>query len=503
MKIRQLLFALCAVLFFLASTQAAARASSTTPQAALSQIGSVSFRNCKIADSSGTVSRKLECATLSVPENYAAPTGKHIELFLARMPAKSKTVKRDAVVMVAGGPGGAASDMFLHADHIYEKVNRQRDIYLLDQRGTGRSNALRCEPENELDKFAESDTKEISKLTRECLDALPGDPRYYTTSVAIRDLEEVRKALGLQQWNLIGGSYGARVELHYARRYPGSVRSMVIDSVIHPQLDLGPNIPIESQRALEQFIARCEADKQCQQRFPDLQQGTHKLLQQLKKQPRIVKIENFSTGRQENIKYTLEHLQATIRLLLYNHLYIALLPTLLSEAYAHDNFAPLARNFRQLDTLGKAISLGMHHSVMCTEDHNNKPLTPKDQDSIRKSYMGESGLQSLASICEIWPKGLLDENLKEPLQSDIPTLLFSGSNDPITPPSYADTISKTLSNARHIVVEGHGHGVSSLGCAPTLVATFIEQLTPLALDASCMEKQKPAPFFIDLNGPSP
>ena len=86
---------------------------------------------------------------------------------------------------------------------------------------------------------------------KECLDALPHDPRFFTTSIAVRDLEAARVALGYDGLNLYGSSYGTRVAQHFARRYPESTRTVIIDGVVPPQVPLGPEIATESQRALD------------------------------------------------------------------------------------------------------------------------------------------------------------------------------------------------------------------------------------------------------------
>ena len=107
----------------------------------------------------------------------------------------------------------------------FEQARRDRDLILLDQRGTGRSaGGFECSvPEDFTLDTAGRD--QIGAFVDRCLATLEHDPRFYTTSVAVEDLEHLREALGIERWNVYGVSYGTRVALHYLRRFPAHVRA--------------------------------------------------------------------------------------------------------------------------------------------------------------------------------------------------------------------------------------------------------------------------------------
>ncbi len=466
---------------------------------------SLEFEECEIADTSGKRTMKALCATLSVPENYAEPNGKQIDLFIAKIKSMSKNPEPDPFTLLAGGPGQSATESYVVMRGALEKIRKQRDIILVDQRGTGKSNQMQCKPEDEdyADPFA-YDPEIVKQMTRECLEELPGDPRFYSTSVAVKDLETVRQAIGFEQWNLWGGSYGTRVAQHYLRRYPQHTRTVVLDAVAPPPLNLGPDIALESQRAVDQMTSRCTEDEVCQKNFPELGKNITALVTRLKAQPESISFENFSTGEIETMEFGEAHLALTIRMLLYSAHGVSILPTMLHSAYAQNNFAPLARRAKMVaDDLGNALSLGMHNSVICTEDVPFFNTDKIDPAALNKTYMGTAAIDSIQDMCSLWPVGEIDDDFKELVQSDLPVLVLSGSIDPITPPAYAEMILPGLTNSLHLVNDNQGHIQSGVGCMPTVVAKFVAEASVENLSADCLQRQTPEPFFINANGPAP
>lgn len=466
------------------------------------RVGHISFTECRISDSSGIRHRNLECGWLEVPEDFRHPNGKKITLFIGRLKAAGSKAETDPLILIEGGPGGAPSESFIFPGRGFDKIQQQRDIYLIDQRGTGKSNPLRCPM---LTEFSfDYSAEKIQELARQCVAQLSGNPEFYTTSVAVKDLDRVREALGYRQWNIYGVSYGSRVALHYLRRFPAATRAIILDGVVYPALNLGPDIALQSQRALRQLIERCAESEECRQQYPDLEEGVKQLFTQLKRNPLTVEVNNFSTGRKQTMEFTEFHLVAVVRFALYSPASAAILPVMLHEAYANNNFEPLARNAMEYSSaLESTISIGMHNSVVCTEDIPFVDKKALNKSALRDTYMGTEAVDSMLAMCDVWPRGILDEDFKSPVVSDKPVLLLSGGADPITPPEYAEKAAQKLSNSMHIVVPGHGHGISYLGCMPILMAKFIKNASLDDLQNDCLEKQEPDPFFIDFNGPAP
>lgn len=462
----------------------------------------ISFTPCELELRNTAISRKAECATLNVAASVNSD--KKIEIFVARLPAKIKQPLSDPLLMLAGGPGQAASEAYLFSDRQFRKIHHERDIYLIDQRGTGRSTPFSCDvPEDEF-AFVMPSEEETKNIFRSCLSNFDHDAKHFSTSAALADFEHVRRLLEIDKWNILGVSYGTRVALHYLRMHPESVRSAVLDSVLYPEHNVGVEIAFQSQTALDHVVERCENEPGCNAAFPDLSAGVAGLVEQLRKESVPLIYEDIRSGSDHEIEFGIEHLALVLRLSLYQDEVSALLPLVLHEAYAKKNFAPLARKATEIvSAMNGVMALGMHNSVVCTED---APFYNDDdgwQATLPNTYMGESITSFLEAACSVWPIGKMDSAFKEPVVSNVPVLLLSGEHDPITPPSYADIAMEQLTNSAHFIVGGQGHNVSSTGCAPSLIAKFITELKPKELDGSCLSRVKAAPFFIDFNGPTP
>ncbi|MFT7559195.1 MAG: pimeloyl-ACP methyl ester carboxylesterase [Flavobacteriales bacterium] len=480
-----------------------ARAEATV-DSAKPKVGSLVFEDCEYE--SHNRRRKVDCASLTVAEDYSEPTGKLIDIAIVRLRAASTQPQDDPVLMIAGGPGQGAIESFLFADKALHKLARNRDIYLIDQRGTGHSSRQSCE----IDPFSsigvDSNSTEyfprIREILTECFAKLSGDARMYTTSAAIRDFENIRKALDIQQWNLFGVSYGTRVEQHYMKVAPDAIRTAVLDSVVPLSSSLGPEIPALSQKALDVFLSRCENEKACAKAYPSLRTDLHALFARLTKGPETVRFENLRSGEFETIDFTLDHLVSTIRMALYNTKALSVLPPMLHEASANSNFAPLARDaVKTLRAINDMLAFGMHNSVMCTEDYPFYALSDGDRQAMAASYMGDQIVDLMEIACSIWPQGQIDKDFKVPLKSTIPVLLLSGSDDPITPPKYAEQVKIGLKNSKHFVLSGQGHSVSFTACTPTIIAKFIDEGHLDNINDNCLKRLKAAPLFIDFNGP--
>jgi pimeloyl-ACP methyl ester carboxylesterase len=434
------------------------------------------------------------CGTLRVPENPAAPDGPTIELFVARVAALTATPRPDPLVLIAGGPGQSTVDFYLELRGAFEQARRDRDIVLVDQRGTGRSaEGFGCKTPEDL-ALDTAGPEVLERVIDECRRALTHDPRFYTTSVAVQDLDRARAALGIDRWNVYGVSYGTRVAQHYVRRFPEHTRSVVLDGVVPPELALGPDVAPEAQRALTQIFARCAADEGCGARFADLPAHFRELLARL------------DTAAAEHTEPApplsgLE-LRALVRFMSYGAPTVALLPVLLHEAYT-GNYAPLASHAKTtLRDLPESLSFPMSNSVTCTED---VPFFDADAgDGLDDTYLGTAIVDALRLICGRWPVGERDADFKQPVVSDAPVLLLSGDNDPITPPAYAErVIAGGLTNSKHVIGHNQGHGLVGVGCVPRVLRAFLERPTPSELDASCLDDEPATPFFLSLLGPAP
>jgi len=460
------------------------------------------LEDCRISAGPGYPGIKARCGTLLRPLDPENPESVQIGLRVAVVPALNLEPQPDPLVPFAGGPGGGSIQFYAGYFTAFEAVRRDRDILLIDQRGTGDSARMDCPIDDDVIEGQYSDEQTL-EFTRSCLDQLPYDPRYFTTSVAVEDLEALRQALGYPALNLLGTSYGTRVAQHFARRYPESTRTVVLDGVVPPQLPLGPGIAIEAQRAIEEIFARCAEDVVCDERFPEIDLDFAAVLSRIAEEPVLVALTDPVTGRPTEIEFGDNELAAAIRLLAYQPRSIAILPLVINEA-ANDNFVPLAAQFQLTVTgLADALALGMHNSVVCTEDLPFIDRDAIDFDALNKTFISAMQFEALETICSIWPQGPIDDDFNKPLATDIPVLLLSGTADPVTPPQYAELALVEMSNHSHIVNTHQGHGQIAAGCMPDVIADFIAAADPGAADDSCMERAFIMPFFIDFSGPMP
>lgn len=463
---------------------------------------SLELEDCRISAGPGYPGIKARCATMLRPLNPEDPDGPEITLRVAVVPALNLVPEPDPLVPLAGGPGQGAVQFYSAYAAAFEPVRRNRDILLVDQRGTGESARMDCPVDDQILEGNYS-TEVTIDFTETCLEQLPHDPTYFTTSVAVTDLEAVREALGYSALNLYGVSYGTRVAQHYARRYPASTRTIILDGVAPPQISLGPEIATESQKAVDRILSRCAGDEACNERFPDIQAQFAALVEKLRDDAVTVAVPHPSTGRVEEISFGIAEFAGAIRLLAYHPNSIALLPLLVNEA-TNGNFVPLASQYQMTAVaLADMLALGMHNAVMCNEDAPFYDKTTIDYDALAASYMGVFQLEAIEAMCSVWPAGPVDSEFKVPLETDTPTLLLSGDADPITPPRYADLAAVDLGNAIHLIGKDQGHGQLAVGCTRRIVAAFIDSADPGAVDSECMERSFVMPFFLDFSGPRP
>ena len=339
--------------------------------------------------------------------------------------------------------------------------------------------------------------------TEACLKLLPHDPRFFTTTIAVQDLEALREALGYTQFNLYGISYGTRVAQHFARRYPDSTRTVILDGVVPPQMALGPAIATDAQRALDAIFARCAESEACAGRYADIAATFADLKARVSAGAVTLTLPHPVTGIPETMTFGENELAGAIRLLSYHPSTVALIPFLI-DAAAGGHFAPLAAQYLVIaDSLSDSLSLGMHNAVVCTEDVPFFGGEGISEEDLGATYIGPLLVDALRTICAVWPKGIIDEDFKAPLRSDLPVLLLSGDADPITPPGFAEIAAVDLSNSAHLIGKQQGHGQAPGGCMHEVIADFVERASVADLDTGCLERQFAMPFFLDYSGPAP
>ncbi len=447
------------------------------------------------ADGSG-VSTKAHCGKLQVPENREQPD-QTIELNIAVIQSTSSEKLNDPLLLLAGGPGQGAVDTFASTVRGFKSMIPFRDIVLVDQRGTGDSNPLRCEidPE-EFEALSDLSSDAWKQWTVDCHKSLNADTRFYTTTEAIHDLEAVRKALDIKQWNLYGGSYGTRKALTYMKMYPNSIRSVILDGVVPQEQALGVEHETNLHNTLERIFNLCHQEEDCQTAFGDAEQQMWKFLDKLKEEPISLRLPNPSSGEYEAVIMTREFAVIALRMFAYTPETMGMIPLMVSLANHGQPETLAAQAYMMMENLNQGLNNALEISVSCAED---VPFMPKETHT-QNSLFGDNLFELMHARCELWDSIPVDAAFKEPVVSEIPTLLLSGEFDPVTPPKNAEQVMQTLSNAQHLVAKGQGHIVGTRGCMPKILAAFIKNPEE-ELDTTCMKDFRNFSFFINMNGP--
>jgi pimeloyl-ACP methyl ester carboxylesterase len=441
------------------------------------------------------------CGTLTVFEDRNAQRGRQIALNIVLLPSLSQGERREPLFFLAGGPGQGATPLARQVREIFRQVLKERDVVLVDQRGTGKSNPLDCESDsNSLRDVTEGDAAALARL-RKCLAGYDADVRLYTTPIAMDDLDDVRAHLGYERINLYGGSYGTRAALVYARQHGDRLRSMILDGVAPTDMRLPLFAARDAQRALDKLLADCETDASCRAAQPDLANRVRALLDRLAQRPPVVRITHPRTGIAEDVTVEARLVASVLFGALYNPLTASLVPALVGRA-EQDDFQGLFALALANDTGDENMSLGMQLSVVCSEDAARvtaDELSRAGEGTVFGGYL----LRGQVKACGMWPKGTVDASYYEPVVSDVPALILSGDVDPVTPPGWGDAVATHLRRSRHVIVPATGHGVIATACGQRLVAEFVASADASGLDVTCARQARRPPFFLTPSGPDP
>jgi pimeloyl-ACP methyl ester carboxylesterase len=463
------------------------------------------LRPCRIEG----LPNEAQCGQVERPLDPARPAGTQIAVHYLVVPAMARNKQPDPVLMLAGGPGQSAIDVAPLMLPRLSRLNNRRDLVFIDQRGTGRSAPLQCADETRLPIAEALDPRLQQQRLEQCraqLMKLPhGDLRFYTTTIAMQDVEAVRKALAAPQWNLVGGSYGTRAALEYLRQFPQRVRRTVIDGVAPPDMVLPASFSTDGQAALDALFQACERDGAgCKLQYPRLRQQWAALLQSL---PRPVTAPHPLTGLPERFVLTRELLLRGVRAPLYAPALAAALPAAIAAAAdgRFDGLVGLASAFGS--SKAQRLAAGMHFSVVCAED-----VPRMDVDGVNKpgSDYGAIDAELYRQICKTWPRGEVPAAFYTLPPAASPVLLLSGGADPATPPRHGERVARVLAAkderlVQHIIVAQAGHGVMGIGCLRDVVFRFIDAASDAAAlpqDAACASAIPRPPAFVPVQPPS-
>ena len=463
------------------------------------RFGTLDFSACELTREHSAATTRAWCAPFQVPENRADKSSRALDLKLALI-ASAQAADDDFIVYLAGGPGQSAIDTWPQIADALGPARKRRHVLLLDQRGTGASNALDCKGDENEDE-ASFDLERVGAATRRCLDevAKHADAQFYTTTDAVEDLEALRQALGAPKFDLVGVSYGTRVAQQFLKRHPEGVRSIVLDSVAPNELVLGGEFARNLDDALKAQFANCARQPACAKAFPDPHANLVALRKTLSDTPRKVSFPDPISFRQKTETLNGDSMASLVRMFAYAPETAALLPHTIQQSLL-GNDAPLLGQIGILELGIESLARsGMQLSVICAEDADRLAANDADADTL----LGKRMVDVLKAQCAIWPRGQRPADFNEPATGDAPILVLEGELDPVTPPRYGEQVMQHLDNARLIVAKGQGHNIIGRGCMPKLVSEFMQTLAPRALDVACVDELGPIPYFIDFNGAAP
>jgi len=440
-------------------------------------------------------SQILRCITVNVPLDYAHPSAQTIPIQVTLAPALREAARPDPVFVLAGGPGQAGSEVLPVLDTAFRKLRATRDIVFIDQRGTGLSGKLDCDTKESIE---DSPIDEQGKLIASCMQKLNKPFAFYNTENSARDIEQIRLALGYGEINVWGASYGTRLAQTYARLFPVSARTLILDGVAAPDQIIF-NWGRDAQAAMDGVFKSCAADHDCHATFPALEQQFSDLVKRVNDGAVTVDFMHPRTAAHINMRLPAERFLQTVRTALYSPELTSRLPYLINSA-DHGNWQPfLAQMYSASDFSLDGPSTGLMLSVTCAEDIPR--ITPAIvAEEEQASFMHGLEVKLLPQWCHA--VNVPPIAYQKPANIDVPVLLFSGARDPVTPPRRAEAAAKLMTHAQHFIVANAAHGVSQLGCAPYLMRDFLDQPNQ-PVSAQCLKDIAATGFQLDAAGPHP
>jgi pimeloyl-ACP methyl ester carboxylesterase len=429
------------------------------------------------------------CGTLEVPENPVKPDGRRLAVGVAVIPATGKA-QADPIVPLMGGPGEAAISEAAYFAEQFARLRRDHDILLVDQRGTGRSGALRCDlysPDDPAVSLRDIYPLAAVKRCEQQLSAR-ADLRQFTYLHFANDLEQVRRALGYGKMNLSGGSYGTRAAQVFMRVYPQSVRTVYLGSVVPLDVITPLTMAKSAQAALEHMFEACDAEPACHAAFPDLRGEFDQVLARLD----TGQVRAAIPGRGGTFPIHRGRVVEWFRSMNYRPVTAVDLPWMIHRAYLGD-FGPFVEgvlsNARGADS---AVSFGLLFAITCNDD----VAFMRDEDIVQETggtFLGDFRARQQQAACKHWPKVSHPPGYRAPVQSAVPTLFVSGDLDGATPLWMTQRAAPGFSNRLEIVLRGKGHTDVS-ECIPGIYEQFVRRGDARGLDASACKPTPRPPF---------
>ena len=441
---------------------------------------------------------ETECFFMHVPQDHARVEGLRVYFPVVRISDKSKKAHKTPVLHLGGGGPGNPMGFWPGEDAswIWEMykglaVNTGRDLYIIDPRGTGYTDpALSCFEYAELIEQMLGQTLSIEEenarsldvyqVCRERLEERGVDFSFYNSLSVARDVELLRFALGVAQWNLYGVSYGSRYAQIIAREYPFSVESMILDAATFPDIRYVERSGGDFMRTFERLFNYCDADAFCAGRFEDVRGSFWALVEELERNPLEYQISHPFSGQWMDINITgMRFLNAYFNAL-YNAEYYAALPDIIESLTEGElgefEDALFEWVYYLLDPdYGDAVAI----AHFCNEE---APFVNLDRALVSLNALppivrgvAEAEMQAAFQQCADWqitPAGSIES---QSVVTFIPTLFLHGTLDPVLPVEDLDSRMSTFKNSAKVVFDDISHTVVGVHpCGVEVARTFYD-----------------------------
>lgn len=433
---------------------------------------------------------RIECGVLSVPENRRKARSRTISLPVMIFRSTAAAPAADPVVYLPGGPGLSSID-----GRTTGKGNpflMERDLILLEGRGNKFARpSLSCPDINVLRAQNAVPAMQTAAVAR-CRAALVAsgvDLDGYTSAAAADDLDDLRRLLGIRQWNVIGFSYGTRLAQTVLQRHPEGIRSVVLDSVLPVDVNYDETAASSLRRAIDAVLAGCANDPACDTRYPDLRARFAKLVADA----------DQTGGAAPDRMLRGRDIVDAVGAGLQQPAIIPTLPRIISEA-AEGRLTGLLPLTRQTPS---SFNWGLRLSIWCGEEMPfERASRMASQTSPTLGLGGVDNRTATPEMCAAWRVSPADGKANEPVKSDVPVLILAGEFDPVTPPAWGRRLLRTMPNARFVQIPGQSHGAMFNRCGGQMTLAFLHD-PGAPLSGDCIAKLPGTVFVLDAGTAAP
>lgn len=400
---------------------------------------------------------------LEVLENRLLPAGRTIQLPVYIFKSRNPNPAPDPVLYTVGGPGssslGAAPYMraFQYLD--------DRDLILFEQRGTTHARPnLACPEWAEVSARiarrslspVERNAEYVKAATgcRERLKAQNIELDAYNTREIVADIEDLRQTLNIDQLNLLTISYSTKIAQTMMRDYPKSLRSVVMDSPLPLAVDYEESSVSNLVEFYDTIFEDCATNPNCADKYPDLRQRFLAYLTRINAQPLELQVDNANDEGQTTVRLTGTDVVNYLGELNMWSVggFLARLDGLIegNNELLKDEFSwPVA---------GPGNGRGMRLSVWCSEELTFTDPEMVDRERTRFPFLPDANPMVFSyEVCRAWGVSPAPAVENQPVKSNIPTLLISGTYDPATPAKWAAELNRQLGNSHHLIFPGWTH----------------------------------------------